>query len=376
MSSILVNASALSALQSLQMTQNALATTQQQVSSGLKVASAADNASYWSIATQLKADSGVVGAANDALAQSQSMLSTANSAINSIITTINSIQTALTQATNPGASIANINTTLASLGQQLTDAVKGASLNGLNLLDGSVGTAAPLNFVAGFTASATGGSFNTISFSAQALTNAAGVATTSVEPNITTATTIASLNALTDNHAGTLSYGQNVVDKTTDATGNSFTIASQALDGTTTTTKYTGLDANGNITTAATAVAFGVSVTTTPPGGLLKQGATDLTNITTSAATAASQLTNVEAALQAVTNYAAVIGTTQSRMKAASTLNSDVMTNYTPGVSALVDADMNQASTRLQALQTQQQLGVQSLSIANQSTQLILKLFQ
>ena len=47
----------------------------------------------------------------------------------------------------------------------------------------------------------------------------------------------------------------------------------------------------------------------------------------------------------------------------------------TTGVSSLVDADMNEASTKLQALQTQQQLGVQSLSIANQSSQIILKLF-
>jgi flagellin len=45
------------------------------------------------------------------------------------------------------------------------------------------------------------------------------------------------------------------------------------------------------------------------------------------------------------------------------------------GVGSLVDADMNQESTRLQALQVQQQLGIQSLSIANQSAQAILKLF-
>jgi flagellin len=62
-------------------------------------------------------------------------------------------------------------------------------------------------------------------------------------------------------------------------------------------------------------------------------------------------------------------------MNAAQTFNSSLSTNYTNGVSDLVDADMNEASTRLQALQTQQQLGIQSLSIANQNTQLILKLF-
>ena len=48
----------------------------------------------------------------------------------------------------------------------------------------------------------------------------------------------------------------------------------------------------------------------------------------------------------------------------------------TAGVSAFVDADMNEASTRNQALQTQQQLGVQALSMANQNSQMILKLFQ
>ena len=48
----------------------------------------------------------------------------------------------------------------------------------------------------------------------------------------------------------------------------------------------------------------------------------------------------------------------------------------TSGVGSLVDADMNVASTRLQALQTQQQLGIQALSTANQNSQLILKLFQ
>jgi flagellin len=45
-------------------------------------------------------------------------------------------------------------------------------------------------------------------------------------------------------------------------------------------------------------------------------------------------------------------------------------------VAGMVDADMNTASTQLQALQTQEQLGIQSLSIANQNAALILKLFQ
>ena len=138
MDSILNNSAALSALQALQMTQQSLNTVQNQVSTGLSVSSAADNSSYWSIAAELNADSSVVQASNDALSQGQSVLATASSAINSVITTINSIATALTQATEPGAEIGNINTSLASLGQQLTDAVNGASFNGMNVLNGSL----------------------------------------------------------------------------------------------------------------------------------------------------------------------------------------------------------------------------------------------
>jgi flagellin len=46
------------------------------------------------------------------------------------------------------------------------------------------------------------------------------------------------------------------------------------------------------------------------------------------------------------------------------------------GIGRLVDADMNEESTRLKALQTQQQLGIQSLSIANTNSENILQLFR
>ena len=46
------------------------------------------------------------------------------------------------------------------------------------------------------------------------------------------------------------------------------------------------------------------------------------------------------------------------------------------GVGRLVDADMNEESTRLKALQTQKQLAIQSLSIANSASESILTLFR
>jgi len=375
MSSILTNASALSALQSLTQTQSALQTTENQVSTGLAVSSAADNASYWSIATQLTSDSGVITAANSALTQSQSVLDTASSAISSIITTINSIQTALTQAVEPNADITNINTTLASLGSQLTDAVNGASFNGLNLLNGS--QTAALNFVAGFNATTNGGTFNSIGFTAQALTATGSTTTTAQEPSITDAATINQITSLASNSA-TLAYGTNVITATA-GTAGSVVIQSEALDGTITSTTYTAVDGNGNGTTLADAASLQVSTSTTTGAGLLTQSAGgssfDLTNLNVTSATASNALTATEQALTAVTNYAATIGATQDRITNASNLNSQLTTNYSTGVAGLVDANMNTASTQLQALQTQEQLGIQSLSIANQNSQLILKLF-
>jgi flagellin len=393
MSSVLNNPAALSALQSLQMTQQALNTVQNQVSTGLRVATAADNSSYWSIAAQLNADSGVVSASNDALSQGQSVLATASSAINSVITTINSISTALTQATEPGAQIANINTSLAALGKQLTDAVTAASFNGLNVLNGTV---ASLNFVAGFNASSNGGTINTISFTTEALygltTGGTSTSTTS-QSTVTDAATMSQLQAqfaantanTTPVSAGTITatYGNAAIYE--DTTNQALTVQSVALDGTATTTTYTALDANGNsiaqggTPTFAGASSYAVTTTVTTPGSqnLLVQNGTDLTNINVSGAAAAQTALNaVNQALSAVTNYAALIGATQNRMTTASTFNTALMTNYANGVSGMVNADMNTASTKLQALQTQEQLGIQSLSIANQNAQLILKLFQ
>ena len=334
MSSILTNSSALSALQSLSQTESALKTTENQVSTGLAVSSAADNASYWSIATQLSADSGVVTAANSALSQSQAVLSTASSAISSVTSTIASIETALTQATNPGADLSAIETTLVGLSSQLVSTVKAASFNGLNVLDSSTMTSSSANtgslaFASGFNATSTGGQVNTITLNTQGLINGGTADTSST--------------------AGT------------DGTG--------ILDGATTYTTVATTTGTGGVTSGTT----GTTINLLTLGSSLTTAAG--VSSTNAANEAQNLLAGVSSVLNSLTSYAAQIGTTQDAMTAASTFNSALTTNYSTGVSALVDADMNTASTRLQALQTQEQLGIQSLSIANQNSQLILKLF-
>src|SRR6185437_2094265 len=269
------------------------------------------------------------------------------------------------------------NTALVSLGKQLTDAVSAASFNGLNVLNGSV---ASLNFVSGFNASSNGGTINTISFATQALyglTTGVGNTESTSTSSISDATGISQVQAQWTAFTGkadtisttapTATYGTALANE--DTTNQVLTVQQQQADGSWVTTTYTALDTNGNSVadggtpTFATAASYRATTTTTTPNSqnLLVQNGVDLTNISVSGAAAAQTALNAA---------------TQNRMTTANTFNTALMTNYSEGVAGMVDANMNTASTQLQALQTQEQLGIQSLSIANQNAQLILKLFQ
>jgi flagellin len=100
----------------------------------------------------------------------------------------------------------------------------------------------------------------------------------------------------------------------------------------------------------------------------------DITNA--SAAQLKSYSDMVESMSAKVTTAAANLGSVKSRIDMQQDFVKNLMDAVDRGVGALVDADMSQESTRLQALQTQQQLGIQALSIANSNSQSILSLFR
>ena len=77
-----------------------------------------------------------------------------------------------------------------------------------------------------------------------------------------------------------------------------------------------------------------------------------------------------------MTDAASAIGAYQNRVSSQQNFVKALQDANTTAVGALVDANMEEESTKLKALQTQQQLAVQSLSIANASTQNILTLFR
>jgi len=87
-------------------------------------------------------------------------------------------------------------------------------------------------------------------------------------------------------------------------------------------------------------------------------------------------LATVDTAITNMTDAATSLGAIKTRVDVQKDFAKNLMDAIDVGVGQLVDADMNEESTRLQALQVRQQLGVQALGIANQSAQMILRLFQ
>ena len=103
----------------------------------------------------------------------------------------------------------------------------------------------------------------------------------------------------------------------------------------------------------------------------------DLTDIDVSSGAAAdASIAAIEAHIQTAVDGAAALGASSKRIADQNNFVGRVTDAMKSGIGTLVDADMEAASARLQALQTQQQLGVQALSIANQTPQTILSLFR
>ncbi|SFR51706.1 flagellin [Yoonia tamlensis] len=96
----------------------------------------------------------------------------------------------------------------------------------------------------------------------------------------------------------------------------------------------------------------------------------------TDTATAATALGELETFLTTAIDGAAALGASAKRIDSQNSFVSKLSDALKSGIGTMIDADMEEASARLQALQVQQQLGVQSLSIANQAPQTILSLFR
>jgi flagellin len=315
MSSINTNISAMTALQSLNKTQAAMEMTQKHISTGYRVGSAEDNAAYWSIATTMRSDNSAMSTVKDALGLGAATIDVAYTATNSAIDVTKAIKDKLVASRQPGVDRTKIQSEVTQLQNQLKSIGDSAVFSGQNWLstDSSVlNYNATKSIVASFTRSGTG---------------AVSIGTISLD---TTNTKLYDANAAAT-QAGILDGTRDAVTGALSATGT-FTVA--------------------NIDISA-----------------LTDSVADLTELE-------GFIAGVDKSISEMTSSASTLGASKQRVNLQKTFVTALMDAVDRGISTLVDADMTEESTKLQALQVQQQLGVQSLSIANQQNQSILSLFR
>jgi flagellin len=313
MSSINTNVSAMTALQSLNKTNASLETTQKRISTGFRVGSAEDNAAYWSIATTMRSDNSALSTVKDALGLGAATIDVAYTATNSAIDVAKEIKNKLVAARQPGVDRTKIQSEVKELQNQLKSIGDSAVFSGQNWLS-TDSSAASYNATKSIVASFT-----------RSGTGGISIGTISVDTSGT---------KLYDSGAGATQVG--IIDGLRDTTG------------------------------AIAAAGFSVA---TLDISALTDSAVDLTTLET-------YISGSDKAISEMTSSASTLGATKQRVSLQKNFVGALMDAVDRGISTLVDADMTEESTKLQALQVQQQLGVQSLSIANQQNQSILSLFR
>ena len=150
---------------------------------------------------------------------------------------------------------------------------------------------------------------------------------------------------------------------------NGMNLLSDAGSGTGTSLKVlSSLDRTSSTVTATSITVKSVEFTT----DLAAAGTLSVANVSD----ANTALATIETLITAAIKGAADLGSSKGHIEDQQKFVSKLVDAMKSGIGALVDANMEEASARLQALQVQQQLGTQSLSIANKAPQMILQLFK
>ncbi|MGJ8544671.1 MAG: flagellin [Sulfitobacter sp.] len=199
MSSILTNSSAMNALSTLRNVNSNLSETQNRISTGMKVNSAKDNASYFSISTTMESESGMNKAVNEGLTLTKNSLSTARLGAETMVDLAQQFVDRLAFAQTEGVDQADVQKELTSLSAQMATAISQSSFNGENLISGA---AATKSVVSGVSRSGTTLSTTAITFTT---TNLSDVQGTFAGITITDSSTAAELKTALTNAEGYLS---------------------------------------------------------------------------------------------------------------------------------------------------------------------------
>lgn len=365
MTSILTNNASIAALDILRNIGSQLGTEQNRISAGMRVANAADNAAYWSISTTMRSETMAMSAVTDSIGLASAIVDTAYAAMETVHQSFVEIRNlAITASDMPQpefknliiggysldeyygkSQVADIEQQMQQLQDQARDAMVSASFSGVNLLYNPKGQAEKASqrtysFVIGY--------------------GEAKVQTLDVKAM--------DLLLLNDDSGYPMSHPSDynpekalfdlgdIVD-----VPDSFVPAYASWYNILLTNPVTGdyeaydTDASFNLMRLE--------------NNLLRNGGDR-------AGAYSNFVSYIETKLQGVADRMSYLGSIQSSLDTYEELNKSRMDAVTTGVGRLVDADMNEASTRLRALESQQQLAVQALSIANASPDTLLQLFR
>lgn len=415
MTSILTNTSSMVALKTLQGVNAGLQQTQDEIATGKKVGSARTNAATWAISRIMEADVAGFQTISEGLNLGKSTITFARTAAESIGDLLSEVKTKIVAAQGENVDREKIQADIVQLREQIDMVVKSAQFNGLNLVDGS--STEDVSVLASLDRSAAGAvTSNSISVARQDLAIGSSATAATFGSTAVTDTSIVDNDGTAAGTAASVANGgDQAITIATVADGYSYRIT---LDDTGGENKLGARSfeyvANADDSASSVAAALGkqisnyLSVTNNSSYSVVRDGdeltitnnsggAADITVDTANDGTAgtttgglgalatidvstgagaASALSAIEGLIQTATDAGAAFGQAEKRIEIQNGFVTSLMDSMRAGIGSLVDADMEEASARLQALQVQQQLAVQALSIANQSPQNVLSLFR
>lgn len=433
MSSILTNNSAMVALQTLRSINSNLASTQAEISTGKTVASAKDNSAVWAISKVMEADVKGFQSISDSLALGESTVAVAQNAAETVSDLLTDIKGKIVNAQEANVDRDKIQADIDVLRDQISAVSGAAQFNGLNLLsnrenEAGTGTVEILSSLDRASNGTVGVSYIDVSKNdlgtevtdyTTGTVIAAGSATT-------VSGTVAGATAVDLDGAGTAPTETLTIDSVEAGTAIQINISGSAnlgsFDDATREISYVARDGDTQADMAnALADAFNARVASGIEAGDIPEGTTIAAAVTVAASGAATitftgsettgedfslnaiettdvtlgggledladidvttdegadaALEEIEGLIQTAIDSAADFGSVRGRIETQAEFVLNLTDSLKSGIGSLVDADMEEASARLQALQVQQQLGVQALSIANSAPQQLLSLFR
>jgi flagellin len=388
------NIDSLTAQNSLSMSGSELATSLQQLSSGLRINTAADNAAGYAITQGMTSQiNGLDQAANNA-SDGVSLTQTASGALSEVTSDLQTMRDLAVQslnATNGTQDRADLNTQFQQLLADINNVATNTQFNGVNLLDGTFEGAT-------FQVGANAGQTIAVSSVASANSDAIGGLYTSAGTAAGTGATAGDTGTLTITDGNGVTHTTALMTFTGVAATDSATVAAAINQlsgqdgGLIATVGADGIDLSSTSNTKA-AVGFaynaGVDAGTESLATLGVNASYDLTAATVAAPTSYLNtadvttvdnsnkvLVQIDSALQQLATSGAQLGAYQDRFQAAITgLNTDA-TNLTSARSSIQDTDYAQATSNLSKAQILQQASTAMVAQANMIPQNILTLLQ